>query len=626
MSTSYYLRYLMLLLVISLLSACTGPTGGDTTDTTGKKVTIEDRLNKYTNVRLEADLTNLSANQREMIEKLIEAAQIMDDLFWVEAYGEDWQKWLRRLPGDDYRQFAQINYGPYDRLDGNRPFMRNVSPKPAGANFYPEDMTKEEFEAADLPGKESLYTFIRRDRRGNLITVPYYQKFAEEVTEAAKLLFEAAELAEDEAFARYLTLRAAALLNDNYQPSDLAWMDTNNNLIDVVIGPIETYEDQLFGYKAAHEAYVLLKDQTWSRRLERYADYLPSLQRNLPVPNQYKQEKPGTDADLGAYDVIYYAGDCNAGSKTIAINLPNDEEVQLEKGTRRLQLKNAMRAKFDAILLPISEVLIDSAQRAHVNFDAFFANTMFHEVAHGLGIKNTLDGKGTVREALKEYASTIEEGKADILGLYMIQQLHKRGELSGHLKDYYITFMASIFRSVRFGASSAHGKANMVRFNFFKQMGAFTRDSIAGTYRVDIEKLEAATEALGKQILILQGDGNYAAAAELVDGEARIDSVLQSDLDRLSEAGIPVDITFEQGLSVLDLDEAAEPESTEGEEASGEAAAEETPEASEEKAPEATPAEEPTSEPEEESTPEENEEEQAAPHHEAEENSAYAKP
>ena len=622
MSISYYVRCSIPLLIWALVSACTGPTGGDTTDATGKKLTIKDRLDQYTTVRLEADLTDLSDDQRAMVKRLIEAAQIMDELFWVEAYGEDWQKWLRRLPGEEYREFARINYGPYDRLDGNRPFMRNVSPKPAGANFYPQKMTKEEFEAADLPGKKSLYTFIRRDRQGNLITVPYYQKFADEVTEAARLLFEAAALAEDEAFARYLTLRAAALLNDHYRPSDLAWMDTKDNLVDVVIGPIETYEDQLFGYKAAHEAYVLLKDQTWSRRLERYADYLPSLQRNLPVPDQYKQEKPGTDADLGAYDVIYYAGDCNAGSKTIAINLPNDEEVQLQKGTRRLQLKNAMRAKFDQILLPISEVLIDSAQRAHVNFDAFFANTMFHEVAHGLGIKNTLDGKGTVREALKEYASTIEEGKADILGLYMIQQLHQRGELSGHLKDYYITFMASIFRSIRFGASSAHGKANMVRFNFFEKMEAFVRDSVRGTYRVDIEKLEAATEALGKQILILQGDGNYAAAAELVDAEARIDSVLQSDLDRLSEAGIPVDITFEQGLSVLGLDAVAEPEATE-EEADSEETAKEAPEKNTSKA---TPAETPEAESDEETAPAESEEEQTAPRGEAEEKSAYGQP
>ena len=225
------------------------------------------------------------------------------------------------------------------------------------------------------------------------------------------------------------------------------------NTVDVVIGPIETYIDYLFGHKTAAEAYVLLKDKAWSARLARYAALLPGLQRGLPVPEAYKRERPGTDSDLNAYDALYYAGDANAGSKTIAINLPNDEEVQLRKGTRRLQLKNVMRAKFDRILVPIAGELIAEDQRSHIKFDAFFANVMFHEVAHGLGIKRTIDGKGTVRAALKEQASALEEGKADILGLYMVTRLLEQRELTGTtLEDHYVTFLASIFRSIRFGA------------------------------------------------------------------------------------------------------------------------------------------------------------------------------
>ena len=294
----------------------------------------------------------------------------------------------------------------------------------------------------------------------------------------------AAELAEDPGFERYLELRADALLDDDYRASDLAWMEMKDNAIDVVIGPIETYEDQLFGYRAAYEAYVLIKDLAWSERLARFAQYLPELQAGLPVPDAYKAEIPGSDADLNAYDAVYYAGDCNAGSKTIAINLPNDEEVQLEKGSRRLQLKNAMQAKYEKILEPIADVLIDESQREHITFDAFFANTMFHEVAHGLGIKNTIDGSGTVQLALQEYASSMEEGKADILGLYMITELHRAGELGDvDLRDFYVTFMAGIFRSIRFGAASAHGKANMVRFNFFEEQGAFVRDPETGNNR-----------------------------------------------------------------------------------------------------------------------------------------------
>ena len=377
---------------------------------------------------------------------------------------------------------------------------------------------------------------------------------APELAQAASLLRQAADLAEHEGFADYLRLRADALETDDYQASDFAWMDVKSNPIELVIGAIETYEDRLFGYRAAYESYVLLKDQAWSEQLSRFAAFLPELQRGLPVDAAYKAEMPGTDSDLNAYDVIYYAGHSNAGSKTIAINLPNDEEVQLSKGTRRLQLKNAMQAKFEMILDPISTVLIDESQRDNITFDAFFANTMFHEVAHGLGVKNTIDGSGTVREALRDVASSMEEGKADILGLYMISELHKAGELGGvDLHDYYVTFMAGIFRSVRFGASSAHGKANMVRFNYFEEQGAFVRDAEKGTYRVDFDRMEDAISSLSNLLLTLQGNGDYEGALALTNEKGVIGNQLQQDLDRLTHADIPVDIVFNQGLAELGL-------------------------------------------------------------------------
>ncbi|MDT8320451.1 MAG: Zn-dependent hydrolase, partial [Xanthomonadales bacterium] len=332
------------------------------------------------------------------------------------------------------------------------------------------------------------------------------------------------------------------------------WMDMKNNAIELVIGPIETYEDRLFGYRAAFESYILLKDREWSARLERFAQYLPELQRGLPVAADYKREMPGSDADLNAYDAIYYAGHSNAGSKTIAINLPNDEQVQMEKGTRRLQLKNAMRAKYERILQPISELLIAADQRRHVTFDSFFGNTMFHEVAHGLGVKTTLDGVGTVRHALKDHASALEEGKADILGLYMVRALREKGEImEGELMDDYVTFMAGIFRSVRFGASSAHGQANMIRFNFFERAGAFSRDAASGTYRVNRPEFEQVVRDLSQRLLVLQGDGDYAAVDAFVKEMGRIGPQLQADLDRLATAEIPVDIVFEQGRDVLGL-------------------------------------------------------------------------
>ena len=359
-------------------------------------------------------------------------------------------------------------------------------------------------------------------------------------------------MASDAGLANYLRLRADALESDEYQASDIAWMDMKDNPIDVVIGPIENYEDQLFGYKAAHEGYVLIKDQAWSERLSRFAALLPSLQRSLPVDARYKAEMPGTDSDLNAYDVVYYAGDANAGSKTIAINLPNDEQVQLTRGTRRLQLKNAMQAKFDQIMEPLAAELIAEDQRANVTFDAFFGNTMFHEVAHGLGVKNTLNGRGPVRTALREHASPMEEGKADVVGLYMVTQLFERGKLTeGTIEDHYVTFLAGIFRSVRFGASSAHGQANMVRFNYFAEHEAFTRDEASDKYRVDFAAMRTAVDGLSALILTLHGDGDYAGVDQLMAEKGIVPAKLQADLDRLDALGIPRDIVFEQGVGVL---------------------------------------------------------------------------
>ena len=530
----------ILLPVLMLLSACAVQKN--------KTETVSVDVNKYTPFTLTTDVSQLSVNEKKMLPYLIQAADIMNDLFWYEAYGKK-EALLSYLKGDA-RKFAEINYGPWDRLAGNKPFVNGLPEKPLGANFYPTDMTKEEFKKANLPEGNSLYTFIRRDMNGKLYTIPYHEMFSKEVKAAADLLRKAANYAEDKGLKNYLLLRADALLTDDYLASDMAWMEMKNNGLDIVIGPIETYEDQLFGQKAAHEAYVLVKDKKWSQRLAKYTSFLPQLQQNLPVDARYKQETPGTDSDLNAYDVIYYAGDCNSGSKTIAINLPNDERVQLEKGTRRLQLKNAMQAKFDKILLPISNVLVDASQRKHIKFDAFFANVMFHEVAHGLGIKNTINGNGTVRESLKEHASALEEGKSDILGLYMVNQLLKKGELEGDVRDYMVTFMAGIFRSVRFGATSAHGKANMIAFNFFKEKNAFTKND-DGTYKVNFENMETAMNELSELILQLQGNGDYNGVDQLLKSKGRIPSDLQADLDRLSKENIPVDVIFNQGLQYL---------------------------------------------------------------------------
>jgi hypothetical protein len=518
---------------------------------------VKDRLADYTPVRLTTDLAQLTPSERRMLPLLIDAARAMDDGFWMQTYG-DRDSLLRAITDPAVKRFAEINYGPWDRLREDAPFVPGVGAKPAGANFYPRDLTKAELErevakgGAHADSLRGLYTVVRRGANG-LTAVPYHVAYAAAHQRAAAKLREAAALAsgpQNAALEKYLTLRARALETDDYQPSDFAWMAMKDNTLDVVIGPIETYEDALAGYKAADEAYVLVKDKAWSARLAKLTRQLPTLQRALPVDAKYRAETPGTDSDLNAYDALFYAGQANSGAKTIAINLPNDEEVQLKAGSRRLQLKNAMRAKFDKILVPIAARTIAADQRHYVNFDAFFENTMFHEVAHGLGIKNTIDGKGTVRQALKETAGGLEEEKADILGLWMAVKLAEQGELQDReVNDNMVTFLAGLFRSVRFGASDAHGRANMATFNFFADRGAFTRLA-DGTYRVDFPKTRAAMAALSAKILTLQGDGDYAGVQAFMRDLGVVRPQLKADLAALGSAKIPVDIVFEQGMAV----------------------------------------------------------------------------
>jgi hypothetical protein len=547
------LTVLSLLIGLACLMTACGPGKKDDKPAMTKEDSLMmKKVSQFAMVKLTTDISKLTENEKQMIPLLIEIAQIMDELYWMQTFG-DKQLLLDSIKSEHLRDFVMINYGPWERLNDNQSFIEKYGEKPLGANFYPQDMTKEEFEKFDNKDKTSLYTLIRRNEDKSLKVVWYHEEYKEQLTKASELLKKAAALAEDPGLKTYLGLRAQALLTSDYQPSDMAWMDMKNNRIDFVVGPIENYEDALFGYKAAFEAFVLVKDMEWSKKLEKYIALLPQLQKQLPVEDKYKKEVPGTASDLNVYDAVYYGGDCNSGSKTIAINLPNDEEVQLKKGARRLQLKNTMQAKFDNILMPIAKKLIDPSQLQYVKFDAFFNNVMFHEVSHGLGIKNTINGKGTVRTSMKDVYSAFEEAKADILGLFMITKLIEMGEVQGlTAEDCYVTYMAGIFRSVRFGAASSHGKANMMCFNFFEKAGAFSRNS-DGTYKVDFVKMKDAMNQWGEQILVFQGNGDYDGASKYLKENAVISDQLRKELDDLNKADIPVDVRFEQGVEVLGL-------------------------------------------------------------------------
>ncbi|MDL2283013.1 Zn-dependent hydrolase [Odoribacter sp. OttesenSCG-928-G04] len=508
---------------------------------------------QYAEFTLTTDISKLTENEKKMIPILMEVADIMENIFWINAYGAKYE--LFKGVMDEYlTKYLSINYGPWDRLNANQSFIAGIGPKPLGANFYPVDMSKEEFEAIKDERKTDWYSIVRRDGEGKLNVIPFHEAYPEEIKKAAELLKQASELAEDAGLKKYLYLRSEALLTDDYLASDLAWMDMQENTLDFVVGPIETYEDKLFGYKAAHSGQILIKDKEWSKKLSLYAQYLPRLQENLPVADAYRKEKANANPDMNAYEVIYYAGDCNAGSKNIAINLPNDPRVHAAKGSRKLQLKNTMQAKFDKIVTPISKIVINPEQQKHVKFDAFFENTMFHEVAHGLGVNYTIQNKQEVRAALKDMYTSIEEGKADILGLYCITKLNEWDIIKDKdLMDNYVTFIAGIFRSSRFGAASAHGKANMMNFARFMESGAISRDESTGYYTVDFEKMKKEIAAIAGNYITIEGDGDYAIASKLVSEKGIVTPVLQTDLDKIAGAGIPKDIFFKQGKDVLGL-------------------------------------------------------------------------
>lgn len=538
------------LLAINFVSCDSKPK--DEAKVADEKTKMEKKVDQYAEVELTADLSNLSSNQKEMIAVLIDVADIMEEVFWKEAIGPK-DEFLATIDDEATRKYAEINYGPWDRLDGDKPFIEGYGEKPAGAKYYPADIKKEEFNNWKEETKTSWYSIVTRDDEGALKSSWYHEAFSEEMLKAADLLEKAADLAEDPGFKEFLNLRAEAFRTDDYLASDLAWMDMHNNKVDFVVGPIESYEDQLFGYRSAHSGQILIKDLDWTKKLAHFGELLPKLQASLAVPEEYKQEEAHANADMNVYDVVYYAGDCNAAGKNIAINLPNDPRVHELRGSRKLQLKNAMQAKFDKIVIPISEILVVEEQRSHVNFTAFFENVMFHEVAHGLGVQQTITGEGTVRDVLKDSYSPLEEAKADITGLYLVTKLHEMGEFSDEdLQDNYITFLSGIFRSIRFGAASAHGKANMIEFHYLLENGGIER-SEEGLYSVNFERMQEVVADLSGLIITTQGDGNYEYATNWIKEKCVVDDFLQSDLDRVNAAGIAKDIVFKQGKDVLGI-------------------------------------------------------------------------
>ena len=543
----------MVILLGGILLMSTQCSKKKTDPVTGETISeMQQKVEEYAYFDLTTDISKLSENDKQLLPIFFEIGQIMDDLFWEQTFGD--KSILDTISDPWVKDYAMINYGAWDRLRGNKPFISGYGEKPITANYYPHDLTKEEFDAYEDENKSSHYTVLVRNEDNSLKTLWYHEMYKEKIDKVCELLDKAIAIADNPSMKKYLTLRKKALQTDDYYKSDLAWMDMKNTKLDFVFGPIENYDDELNSVKTSYEAFVLVKDEEESAKLAKFVKMLPQLQKELPCEPQHKKNYvPGTSSDMNVYDVIFYGGDCNAGGKTIAINLPNDDRIQEEKGSRRFQLRNAMQAKFDKIMKPIGEIVIEPSEQNHITFDAFFWNVTFHEVGHGLGVKQTINDKGSVDEAMKTENSSWEEAKADIIGLYLVCNLIEKGEITNiSIEDAITTYIVGLLRSVRFGAKEAHGIANMMCYNYFEENGAFKRTG-NGTYHIDYDKAREAIDSWIALILKTQAEGDFEFAQQFSKKHGTVGSNLQKDLDRINKAGIPRDIRFNQGLNLLGL-------------------------------------------------------------------------
>jgi hypothetical protein len=514
---------------------------------------MKELLAKFAPTEIGVPDAKIPQKHRGVIKKLVEAAEIVDELFLLQVDARN-KTWRGQIAGDPKLAATlavfDVMYGPWNRLDHNKPFWGDVE-KPKGATFYPEGLEKEELERwiADHPKQKEAFTgyftVIERDGDG-LKAVPYAAAYKDHLEPAAKLLEEAAGLAEDARLKKYLGSRAAAFRSNEYRQSDMDWMDLGDGDIEVVIGPYEVYEDELNGYKAAFEAFVTLRDPADSAELEKIKSYIPDMEAYLPIPDEHKNPNRGSESPISVVDVLFTAGDTRAGVQTLAFNLPNDEVVREKKGSKKVMLKNVAHAKYDQILMPIARRLIDDAQLKNVSFEAFFNHTLVHETAHGLGpgkIKVERDGKRvetSVNEELKDLYPVIEEAKADTLGMYLNYLLIEKGmHPPSFVENVYASFLGGFFRSVRFGANEAHGKANVIQFNYLAEHGAVVR-AADGKYSYVADKMREAVEALAHDLLMIEANGDYAAAEAFVDKYGAMPAELAQALEGLAD--IPTDI------------------------------------------------------------------------------------
>ena len=513
---------------------------------------LKKKIDQYAKTVIQYDENLLDTRQKVVVNKLVQAARIIDDIFLDQVYSKNSAiKKSLSNSNDSYDklvlEYFNINFGPFDRLDHDKPFY-GENEKPDGANFYPEDMTKEEFEnfIKANPDKEtdftSEFTMIRRGN-GELKAIPYTEYYKDQLTEITKLMNEAAEYADNPSLKKYLVTRALAFQTNDYYESDMAWMDLKDHTIEVIIGPYEVYEDGMFNYKASYECFLTLVDPEGTEKLKTFANYLDELENNLPIPDGHKNFERGSDSPIVVAQEVYSSGDTKAGVQTLAFNLPNDERVRKAKGSKKVMIKNMHEAKFEQLLKPISEIVLDPSQTEFITFDAFFNHTLMHEMSHGLGpgfIK--VNGKSTeVKKELKETYSTIEECKADILGMFNNKFMIGKGVYPESFdKEMWITFLAGIFRSVRFGINEAHGGGNAIIYNYMLENGAYEFNKETGKVKVNLDKSYPVLKNLANKVLMIQATGDYDGAIELKKKYAVSSESMKILVEKLKV--LPVDI------------------------------------------------------------------------------------
>ena len=512
---------------------------------TKTQLTIQDRINQYAPIKLNPDTASLTDKQKKFLQLLIEASSYVNDILWLQNFG-DKQEILSKITDKDTLTYVKINFGPWDYVRNNEPFITGYGKKPAGANFYPNDIKYLPFIQMPFSDKLSMHTIIKRNPEDNtLYTVPYNEAYKEQIEKITKKLQEAIQYCDNEQFKKYLEEKIKTLQTDDYYTSDALWMDIKDRKIDIIIGAYDTELDKFLNLKAAYEAFVMIRNDEWTNKLASYIKLLPTLQKSLPVEDSYKNQKLAIGTDMVVCDLVYVGGYSDFGPKQIAITRPMEGKVTMEKGTRKIQFMNVTNAKFQKILYPIAQLLVDSSQAQKVSTKAFFESNFFFEISEGLILKKTINNKGTVKSALKDFYNIARNIHNDVMRLYLLSILANHKELDVDIESSYVTYLADMFRSIRFGTAHSQAKAAIINLNFFLEKGAITKNKKTGKYKIDYDKMKKAVKEQTYNILIIEGNGDYKSLKEMYNKYSYLNKDIEKDIAKVNNSNIPIDIRFE---------------------------------------------------------------------------------